>query len=454
LLDSRSAQEIWKTALGELQLQVSKPNYRTWLSKTKGITHDGNEFVIGVPNAFIAEYLDRNQRSLIEKTLIGLLNNEVEVNFQVNQDTQVNAPVKRRKSYGSSIQDNETEYYQPSLPGLNPKYTFDTFVVGSCNRMAHAAALNVIQNPGQSYNPLFLYGGVGVGKTHLLHAIGHAALAKNLQVLFMSAEQFTNDFVKSVRNRRTEEFRSKYRNLDMLLIDDVQFLCGKEQTEESFFHTFNELHNADKQIAVTCDSPPKSMPFMEDKLRSRLEWGLTTPIQSPDFDTRLSILKARAEREGVQITQDVLELIARRIHQSIRELEGSLNRVVAYSRLLKAMISPELAAEAIEDIASKQDRRVPPTPKLIAESVANSFKIDVSDIFSRKRDRHTVLARQIAMFLTREETGASLDRVGKEFGNRQPISVSQAYRKVKQDIAEQPDLGIRINNIKRDLYYK
>jgi chromosomal replication initiator protein len=393
----RSAQEIWEAALGELQLQVSKSNYRTWLAKTTGLSYQDNQFVVGVPNTFVAEYLDKNQRSLIEKTLIGLTHQDVSVTLHVNGRHKNSLAV-----YGARGEMPATAHI--SSPRLNPKYTFDSFVVSSCNRLAYAAALGVAENPGHSYNPLFIYGGVGLGKTHLLHAIGHVAQASHMRVLYLSAEQFTNDFVNALRERNTKEFHNKYRTVDMLLIDDIQFLGGKAQTEESFFHTFNELHNANRQIAITSDRPPKSMPLLEDRLRSRLEWGLVADIQSPNFETCLAILQAKARQEGIDITPDVLELIAHRSQQNIRELEGSLNRVIAYSRLLRAMITPEVATEALKDIASKQPKSTSLTPTLILETVADSFQLTASDLKSRKRDKQTTLARQIAMYLIRQKT--------------------------------------------------
>ena len=440
----RSAQEIWETALGELQLQVSKSNYRTWLAKTVGLNYQENRFVVGVPNTFAAEYLDKNQRSLIEKTLIGLTHHNVKVKFYVDGRGQ-DSP----NGYG--VQEEIPATTQIISPRLNPKYTFDSFVVSSSNRLAYAAALGVAENPGHSYNPLFIYGGAGLGKTHLLHAIGHMSQASNLQVLFLSAEQFTNEFINAIRERQTKAFQNKYRNVDLLLIDDIQFICGKEQTEESFFHTFNELHNANHQIAITCDRPPKSIPLVEDRLRSRFEWGLTAGIKPPDFETRLAILQAKAKREGADITPDVLEFIAHRIRHNIRELEGSLNRVVAYARLLRAMITPELATEALEDIASKQPKTASLPPPLVVEVVANSFHLPVLDLKSRKRDKQTTLARQVAMYLIRQEANCSLAQIGKEFGNREPITVSQACKKIADDIDANSVLRQKILNINQKI---
>lgn len=441
-LKVRSAQEIWETALGELELQISKSNYRTWLEKTVGVSYQDGGFVIGVPNTFVAEYLDKNQRSLIEKTLIGLLQKSVTLIFTVNNGQQDCA---MHYSGGAQLP-------SPAKPSrLNAQYTFDSFIVSDCNRLAHAAARGAAENPGQrSYNPLFIYGASGLGKTHLLHAMGHLAQASNRRVLFTSAEQFTNEFVNSIRERKTEDFRNRYRNADMLLVDDIQFLSGKEQTEESFFHIFNDLHNANRQIAVTSDCSPKSIPLIEERMRSRLEWGLTAGIQPPDFETRLSILKAKVEQEGVNVTPEVLALIAERIEQNIRELEGALNRVIAYARLLKVMITPAVAGEAMKDIATKQPTLTAP-PSLLLETVAKCFQIPALDLKSHKRDRQTVLARQVAMYLLRNETNYSLSQIGKELGNREAITVSQACNKVAADIERNAELKQKILNIQEEL---
>ncbi len=441
-MEAGSAQEIWEAALGELQIQVNKPNYRTWLQNTVGLSYQDNQFVVGVPNTFVAEYLDKNQRSLIRKTLIGLTHHNVKVLFQVNS-THPNSP----GSYSAREQISSATQINPSK--VNPKYTFASFIVGNCNRLAHAAALGVAENPGHSYNPLFIYGGVGLGKTHLLHAIGHVALASNIQVLYVSGEQFTNEFVTAIRERKTEEFRNKYRSVDILLIDDIQFIAGKEQTEESFFHTFNELHNANRQIAITSDRLPKSMSRLQDRLRSRFEWGLIVDIQPPAFETRLAILQAKAERDRANITPDVLEFIAQRIQQNIRELEGSLNRVIAYTKLTKAVLTPELAAKALEDIASKKPENTLITPVLVIEAVANSFQLTPVDFKGRKRDKETALARQVAMYLIRQKTNCSLVQIGKELGGRDHSTVIHACEKIAAELKSSPYLKHKILDIQQ-----
>jgi len=428
-MEARSAQQIWETALGELQLQVTKPNYRTWLEKTTGLSYDDSRFVVGVPNTFAAEYLARNQRSLIEKTLIGLTHPGVEVQFQVNS-ARVTA----------------------TSPSIKAKYTFDNFVVSPSNRLAYAAARSVAEKPGASYNPLFIYGGVGLGKTHLMQAIYQLAQTENIKALYVSAEQFTNEFVSAIQAKSTAEFRHKFRHVDMLLIDDIQFISGKEQTEESFFHTFNELHNANHQIVLASDRPPKSMPHIGDRLCSRFEWGLIADIQPPDFDTRLAILKTKAKQQDVEVAIDVLEFIAQRIRQNIRELEGSLNRAVAYAKLFGAILTPELAARAVQDISPSANQTTL-TPELVMKAVAERFRLTPADLTGRKRDRATALARQVAMYLLKEANNCSLAQIGLEFGNRDHATVIHACRKISRDIDNDPYLRRQVLDIRKELQH-
>ena len=437
----RSAQEIWEAALGELQLQVNKPNYHTWFKGAKGLAYQGDQFIIGVPNAFIAEYLDKNQRSLIEKTLIGLTGGNITIHFRVSSaQPDFSAGYAGRGTYGTE----ETAMF-------NPKYTFESFIVGGCNRLAHAAAIGAAQSPGQSYNPLFIYSGSGLGKTHLLQAIGHVAQASKVRVLYVSGEQFTNDFISAIREHKTDEFRNKYRSVDLLMIDDIHFISGKEQTEESFFHTFNELHNSNRQIVITSDRPPKSMPLLEDRLRSRFEWGLIVDIQPPDLETRLAILKAKAEQCGAELPPDVLEFIAQQIKNNIRELEGGLNRVIAYARLLRAKVTAELAAKALRDIASKVLSGTNITPPLLIDVVASSFCLTTEDLIGRQRDKEVAQARQVAMYLLKQQNNCSLAEIGAVLGGRNPSTVSHACEKIALDIQASPLLRRKIENIKKKI---
>ena len=434
-----SAQEIWEAALGELQLQVSKPNYKTWLGKTVGLSLQGNQFVVGVPNTFVAEYLDQNLRSLIEKTLIGMTHHNLNVLFQT--DGRYQNPAGGSGDRG-----------QTNLPGFNSKYTFDSFVVGNCNHLAYAAALGVAQNPGLSYNPLFIYGGVGLGKTHLLHAVGHVAQANHVGILYVSAERFTNEFISAIQERKTTEFRKKYRTVNMLLIDDIHFISGKGQTEESFFHTFDELHNANRQIVITCNCLPKSIPRLYDSLRSRLEWGLIAEIQPPDPETRLALFQAKAKQREVEIPLQVLEFMAQRSCQNIRELEGCLNRVIAYAKLTRAPFTLELATRAYDDIASKQPKTASVTPDLVLEAVASSFQLTPGDLKGRRKNKETALARQVAMYLIRQTTKASLAETGLALGGKNPSTVSHACEKLTSDIDASPYLRRKILDIEHKIY--
>ncbi len=444
MIGDRSAQEIWEAVLGDLQVQVSKQNYRTWLGKTVGLRFQGNEFVIGVPNTFVAEYLDKKQRSLIEKTLIGLTAGDIQVTFQVDACPQ--------NSLASNSVQKETTRATP--PMFNPKYTFSSFIVGNCNQLAHAAALGIAENPGHSYNPLFIYGGVGLGKTHLLHAIGHAALAKHIKVLYVSTERFTNEFIRAIAERKTEEFHNRYRSVDMLLIDDIQFICGKLQTEETFFHTFNELHIADHQLVITSDLPPKSLPLLPKRLRSRFQGGLIVTIEPPDVDTSLGILRTKAEMQGVEIPRDTLAVIAQQPVQGVRQLEGLLNRVIAYARLVRAPVTPELAAKAIEDIASKTPNSTNISPSLVIAAVAGGFGLTSADLKTRRRDKETALARQVAMYLVRQETSCSLAQIGNLLGGRDHSTVIHACDKIGREIDTSPTLRRRIADIRHAAYSK
>ena len=441
----RSAQEIWEAALGELQLQVNKPNFRTWFRGAKGLAYQGDQFVIGVANAFVAEYLDKNQRSLIEKTLIGLTGRDVNVVFRVNSASPGSS---------ASCPDQENATTCTSTSNFNARYTFDSFIVGGCNRLAHAAALGAVQNPGQGYNPLFIYGGPGLGKTHLLQAIGNAARASDIRVLYVSGEQFTNDFIDAIREKRTDEFRNKYRSVDMLMIDDIHFISGKEQTEESFFHTFNELHNSNRQIILTSDRPPKSMPLLENRLRSRFEWGLIVDVQPPELETRLAILRIKAEQAGTELPPDVMDFIARQIKSSIRELEGGLNRVIAYVRLLGAKATTELASKALVDIASPTSGSTNTLKPVLIDTVASSFNLTTDDLIGRRRDKEVAQARQVAMYLLKKQNNCSLAEIGAILGGRNPSTVSHACDKIASDIQASPFLKRKIHSIKNKINLK
>ena len=440
---SRTPKEIWDTALGELQLQVSKPNYRTWFGKTIGLSYHDNEFTVGVPNTFAAEYLEKNQLSLIEKALNGLTSPGVRVVFQVNGKSHTH---NQRTAIPLEITSTI-----PAYTRLNPGYIFDYFIEGNGNRLARASALSVARNPGHSYNPLFIYGGAGLGKTHLLHSIGHVAAASHINVICTSAEEFTNEFVTALREKSTEEFRHKYRNIGMLLIDDIHFIGGKGQTEESFFHTFNELHNTNRQIVITSDCPPRSMPLLEERLRSRFEWGLIVDIQPPDFKTRVSILESKARQKGITVSREVLEYLARQSLDNVRFLEGSLNRVIALCKLLQATPTVEITHRAIEDLSNKEPDAEVVMHTTILEAVAESFNLDKEDLIGRRRDKDASMARRLAMYLIREETNYSLAQIGLVLGGRDAATVTNACKKTASEIESNSFLKRRINKIKKSL---
>ncbi|MCK5576892.1 MAG: chromosomal replication initiator protein DnaA, partial [Dehalococcoidales bacterium] len=412
-----------------------------WFKGTKAIACQGGRFTISVPNAFTAEYLDRKQRSLIEKTLLGLTGGNISVQFQLDAGPANTATGTIRQ------QGNGQE-----CSSYNPKYTFESYITGSCNRMAHSAALAAAQSPGQGYNPLFIYGGSGLGKTHLLQAIGNLAQANGVSVLYASGEQYTNDFITAIRERKMEEFRTKYRDIDLLMIDDIHFIGGKEQTEENFFHTFNELHNSNRQIVMTSDRPPSAMSLLEDRLRSRFEGGLAIDIKPPDLETRLSILKAKAEHAGVELPPDVMELIAKRIKKNVRELEGGLNRVIAYSRLLRMKVTVELATKALADISGTAADGSQSAPPTLLFTVASSFRLTPEDLTGRRRDKEVAQARQVAMFLLKQPNNCSLAEIGAFFGGRSPSTVSHACEKIADGIKASPLLRRKVQGIQRRMH--
>lgn len=445
-MESRSALKIWEAALGELELQVSKPNYRTWLIKTSGLECQDDKIIIGVPNTFVAEYLDKNQRSLIERTLIHVCAHSLKPVFRVNNP---NKDAFRENSL--PIETDTSPILTGQKARLNPRYTFDNFVVGDCNRLAFTAALESARQPGQVYNPLFIFGGVGVGKTHLLQAIGQQALTDQRKVVYVNGERFTSEFVGAIRNQQMDLFRNKYRGADMVLMDDIQFISGKEQTEECFFHTFNELYNSGHQIVIASDQSPNKMTSFSQRLRSRFQWGLTADIKTPDLATRRTIVKNKAQHTGYEIEPDVLDLIAKQISDNIRELEGGLNRVIAFAKLLRSTLTPELAAKALQDIRTAPQLSSP-QPEQIISAVANYFQLPPEQLTGRKRDKATALARNLAMYLLHQESGISLTEIGREFDGRNPSTVSHACEKIAADMQCDPTLNRRICNFKETLF--
>ncbi len=446
----RLAQEIWEAALGELQLQVNKPNYDTWLKDTTGISYQDDLFVVGAPNAFIAEWLRNRLHSLIKRTLTSITGKNVDVNFAIQTADQTDTHLVPAWQADGGTSSKLKESTKP--PKLNPKYTFDTFTTGESNRLAYAAALEVAEEPGHSYNPLFIYGDTGVGKTHLLHAIGHVTKANGLQTLYISAERFTNEFVIAIKNDKGEDFHRKFRSVDVLLLDDIQFLSGKAQTQECLFHTFNDLYDNSCQIVVSSDLPPKAIPSFTKKLKSRLEWGLVANIQSPDLEVCLTILNTKAKRLKIPISPEVLQFLATQFQHNVRELEGALNRVITYARLSSAKLDIHLATQALADIVAKDDQQEAIlTPTLIIDTVANHYAVTSEALIGKRRDKKTALARQVTMYLLREQNHCGLAEIGKILGSRDHTTILHGHQKIATEININPELSESIEEIRRQL---
>ncbi len=450
----KSAQEIWIAALGELQLQVSRPNFNTWLKNTIGISYKNGTFIVGVPNAFVAEWLNNRLCSLVEKTLVGITGKNMSVQFSVQApDVSEAQPVYANQADGGTT--TRVPIKPSVLSRLNNKYTFNNFVTGEANRLAFAAALEVAENPGSVYNPLFIYGGTGLGKTHLLQAIGHAARANGYRILYTSAEQLTNEFVSSLKNNTTEAFHSKFRSVDFLLLDDFQFLSGKAQTQECFFHTFNELHDNNCQIVTTCDGPPRSIRSLGEKLLSRLQWGLIADIRPPDFETRLSILENRIKKNELSVPVEVLQFIAMQFRHNIRELEGGFNRVATFAKLSGNAIDIDNTKQALAVLVEGNSvESSTPQPGIILETVAAYYGISTESLIGKLRDRKTALARQIAMYLIREHGQYRLSDIGDMLGGRDHTTILHGCEKISRESKTVPHVEKALQEIRRELGIK
>ena len=462
--------ELWRAALGELQLAMPKANYDTWFKETYVVSEEDDVFCIGVPNAFAREWLENKYRSHVRASLQRLVGRTVDVRFiTVPGGAAPAAGTGQRPSnpaYSGQNIDGSSASVTPVAPPserrsegapvtaiLNPRYTFATFVVGSNNRLAHAAALSVAERPGHSYNPLFVYGGSGLGKTHLMHAIGHAVLSRHpkKRVAYATSEKFTIEFINSIRGQKSEEFRERYRRIDVLLIDDIQFIAGKEGTQEEFFHTFNAIHEEGKQIIMSSDRPPKAIPQLEDRLRSRFEWGLIADISTPDLETRTAILRAKAEAANVAVPPPVIDFLAQRIVSNIRELEGALTRIVAYATLNAVAVTTELAQTMLQNILYNP-RRQSLSPERIVETVAKYYGVPSDQLRGKARDKQIVLPRQIAMYLMREETEAPLLRIGEALGGRDHSTILHGCEKIEREMGENDDFRRDINSLRELLY--
>jgi chromosomal replication initiator protein len=487
------AKQVWRAALGELQVTLSPANFETWLRDTALVEVDDTRFRISVPNGFAKDWLESRYRSLISQTLGRIVGYGVQVDFVVGATDAVDgtadqapdnqtddgietarvavgpgmaprqvetAPVPAAMRSSSAPAPSPQVRVEPTRVGgeggatnINQRYTFSNFIVGSANRLAHAASLSVAERPGHAYNPLFLYGGVGLGKTHLMHAIGNQVMAKfpRKRVVYATSEKFTNEFITSIQQGKIDEFRARYRRIDLLLIDDIQFIADKERTQEEFFHTFNAIHEDGKQIVLSSDRPPKAILTLEERLRSRFEWGLIADLTSPDLETRIAILRAKAEEGAVPITSDVIEFIARKVVSNIRELEGALNRIVAYASMGAMPISIELAQAVLSNVLYNPKKRQI-TPERIAKAVSEYYGVGLDALKGQKRDKAIVVPRQIAMFLMREETDVSLLRIGAELGNRDHSTVLHACDKITRESAGNDELRREIAAVRELIY--
>lgn len=469
-MDTKQLQAIWEQILVELSKDISKLSCDSFLKPIVPLSINEQILELGTPNQFVKEFLEDRYVDSIKAATAKVTNNNLQlkiINLQlgdtvepelvstvpsissVNTAEEIVLPTSTAVTATTApeIKPTNSVILEDSF-SLNPKYVFETFVTGNSNRFAHAAALAVAEAPAKVYNPFFMYGGVGLGKTHLMHAIGHRILEKNpnLRVLYISSEKFTNELINSIRDGNPESFRQKYRNIDVLLVDDIQFLSKKEHTQEEFFHTFNTLHNANKQIIISSDRPPREIQTLEDRLRSRFEWGLITDIQAPDLETRIAILRKKALLENLTVPNDVMLFIASRIDNNIRELEGALIRVMAYASLTNQVVTNELVSEALKDVFP-HGKTKEITLELIQEIVSSYFKIKMEDLLAKKRTRNLAFPRQIAMYLSRELTDTSLPRIGELFGGRDHTTVIHAHDKIARERNEDNKLNNTIKEL-------
>jgi chromosomal replication initiator protein len=448
--------QVWQQCLEVLERQLPKSSIENWLRTTKPVAVVEDTIIVGVQGEFAKDRLESRYGYLLRQALKELTNRNMNLKFVSNPNMiEDAAPTLVGGQNGAAA---ETAMPLPApMPAafpeglakpLNPRYTFETFVIGNSNRFAHAASLAVAETPARAYNPLFIYGGVGLGKTHLMHAIGHFVCAQNphTRVAYISTETFTNEFINALRDNSTLEFQNKYRHVDVLLIDDIQFLAGKERTQEEFYHTFNAIHEANKQIVISSDRPPKEIPTLEDRLRSRFEWGLICDIQAPDLETRIAILRKKAQIESLNVPDEVLSYIATNIATNIRELEGALTRVVAYSAMMRSAVTNDLALYALKDILPPH-RPKQVTIDAIKQVVAEHYNIRLQDFEVRNRTRSVAFPRQLAMYLSREMTDASLPKIGEEFGGRDHTTVIHACDKIAEDMRHDPSFAATVEQI-------
>ena len=441
--------ELWNKVLEIIKEELSPQAYNSWFSQTKAVKFEGNELIISAPGDFCKEWLEKHYAGFIQDILKRTLSSDDKLIIKFKTaDQKFSAPVPSNPNPEKKIKKSEN-FVKNDHRGLNPRYTFDSFVIGNDNRFAHAACLAVAQSPAKAYNPLFVYGGVGLGKTHLMQAIGNYIILHinktKINVLYISSEKFTNELINSIKDDRTVAFRDKYRNVDVLLIDDIQFLAGKERTQEEFFHTFNTLYESNKQIVITSDRPPKDLTALEERLISRFEWGLTADIRPPDFETRIAILRKKAQAENLNVPAEVINFIADKISSNIRQLEGALTKLVAFSTFNKKELSVSLAQNILKDIIPLENKKI--SIDQIQKIVTDYYTIKINSLLSKKRTKDVVLARQVAIYLSRELTDLSLTSIGEAFGRRDHTTIIHSCTKIKNKIKKDKSFKNIIDNL-------
>jgi len=444
-------EQLWQAILGEIELSLSRANFTTWFKNTFISSYENGKAIVCVPNTFTKAWLEKKYHKEIALAFknIGEENiKEIIYKVEAKKTGPINDLLKKIKIR----KDDDLDKPIPTNRfGLNSRYTFDSFIVGKNNELAHAASQAVAANPGHAYNPLFIYGGVGLGKTHLMQAIGHELSKRIDKILYVSCEKFTNDYIHAVRNGQAKDFKDRYRNVDLLLIDDIHFMGGKDGTQEEFFHTFNELHQTDKQIVISSDRPPKAIPALEKRLLSRFEWGMIADISSPDLETRIAILEAKCKEKNYKLEKDILAYIANNIQSNIRELEGALNRLIAYYEFNNSLPTIETTKNVLAGIISNFQSRST-TPKVIIEAVSKFFDINIKDLTGESRKKELVVPRQIVMYLMRKEINSSYPAIGQELGGRDHTTAMHAFNKIAKEIDENERLKQDINSIKQHLF--
>jgi len=443
--------ELWRAVLGEIELTLSKANFTTWFKDTFLAAQENERAVVCVPNTFTKAWLEKKYHKEIAAALESVANKKFKEVFYKVEARRANpvSDVTKRSKVRKEGEPNEP--IAVNRHGLNSKYVFENFVVGKGNELAHAACQAVSANPGCTYNPLFIYGGVGLGKTHLLQAVGHELSKKTDKILFVSCEKFTNDYVQAVKNGQVKSFKDRYRSVDLLLIDDIQFMAGKDGTQEEFFHTFNDLHQANKQIVLTSDRPPKSIPALEKRLLSRFEWGMIADVGQPDMETRLAILEKKCKEKNYLLENDILTYIANNIQSNIRELEGALNRLIAYHEFNNYKPTIETAKSILAGLMSSYQQKST-SPKTIIDAVSRFYDINIKDITGKSRKKDLAVPRQIIMYLLREEINASYPTIGQELGGRDHTTAMHAYNKIGNEIKENEKMKQEIESIKQLIY--